>query len=44
MRRGYVPRRGDIIWLSFTPQRGHEQAGRPFYGQPAPGCSGKYHA
>jgi mRNA interferase MazF len=26
--RRYVPRRGDIVWLSFTPQAGHEQAGR----------------
>lgn len=25
---GYVPRRGDIVWLSFDPQAGHEQAGR----------------
>ena len=24
----YCPRRGDIVWLSFTPQAGHEQAGR----------------
>lgn len=24
----YVPARGDIVWLSFTPQAGHEQAGR----------------
>lgn len=24
----YVPRRGDIVWLSFDPQAGHEQAGR----------------
>jgi len=24
----YVPQRGDIIWLSFDPQAGHEQAGR----------------
>jgi len=24
----YIPERGDIIWLSFTPQTGHEQAGR----------------
>ncbi len=23
----YVPRRGDIIWLNFDPQAGHEQAG-----------------
>lgn len=25
---GYVPERGDIIWLSFSPTTGHEQAGR----------------
>ena len=25
--RDYVPARGDIVWLSFTPQTGHEQAG-----------------
>jgi mRNA interferase MazF len=24
----YVPERGDLIWLSFDPQAGHEQAGR----------------
>ena len=24
----YVPARGDIIWISFTPHAGHEQAGR----------------
>ncbi len=24
----YVPERGDVVWLSFTPQAGHEQAGR----------------
>jgi mRNA interferase MazF len=24
----YVPRRGDIVWLSFDPQAGHAQAGR----------------
>ncbi len=23
----YVPERGDIVWLSFDPQAGHEQAG-----------------
>jgi len=23
----YVPGRGDIVWMSFTPQAGHEQAG-----------------
>jgi mRNA interferase MazF len=26
--RRYVPGRGDAIWLTFTPQAGHEQAGR----------------
>jgi mRNA interferase MazF len=26
-RRSYVPDRGDIVWLQFTPQAGHEQAG-----------------
>lgn len=24
----YAPERGDIIWLQFTPQAGHEQAGK----------------
>jgi len=29
MRRGdYVPERGDIVWLDFSPQGGHEQRGR----------------
>ena len=23
----YVPARGDIIWINFSPQAGHEQAG-----------------
>jgi mRNA interferase MazF len=23
----YVPERGDLVWLTFTPQAGHEQAG-----------------
>ena len=23
----YVPERGDVIWLQFNPQSGHEQAG-----------------
>lgn len=23
----YVPDRGDVVWLNFTPQAGHEQAG-----------------
>ena len=24
----YIPSRGDIVWLTFNPQAGHEQAGR----------------
>ena len=28
MVRSYVPDAGDIVWLSFNPQTGHEQAGR----------------
>lgn len=27
-KSGWVPDRGDIVWLEFTPQSGHEQAGR----------------
>lgn len=23
----YCPKRGDVVWLSFSPQAGHEQAG-----------------
>ena len=26
-KRLYVPDRGDIVWLHFNPQAGHEQAG-----------------
>jgi mRNA interferase MazF len=26
--RRAVPERGDVVWLQFTPQAGHEQAGR----------------
>lgn len=26
-RSSYVPDRGDIVWLQFNPQAGHEQAG-----------------
>ncbi|MDP3880556.1 MAG: endoribonuclease MazF [bacterium] len=26
--RGYIPRKGDIVWLTFNPQAGHEQKGR----------------
>ncbi len=25
--RRYVPGRGDVVWLQFNPQAGHEQAG-----------------
>ena len=28
MKKRYCPERGDLIWLEFTPQAGHEQAGR----------------
>ncbi len=24
----YVPHRGDVVWIDFDPQAGHEQAGR----------------
>lgn len=27
MAGSYVPRPGDIVWLEFNPQSGHEQAG-----------------
>ena len=27
-RSRYIPSRGDIVWLQFDPQAGHEQAGR----------------
>ena len=27
-RRAYLPRRGDVVWISLNPQAGHEQAGR----------------
>jgi mRNA interferase MazF len=26
--KSYVPDRGDVVWIDFDPQRGHEQAGR----------------
>ena len=28
MSVSYIPDAGDIVWLNFTPQTGHEQAGR----------------
>ncbi len=27
MPANYIPQAGDIVWLNFTPQAGHEQAG-----------------
>ncbi len=27
MRRAYVPDTGEVVWLEFDPQAGHEQAG-----------------
>lgn len=27
MARSYVPDAGDIVWVTFSPQAGHEQAG-----------------
>ena len=27
MARRYIPDAGDIVWLNFTPQAGHERAG-----------------
>lgn len=26
--RPYIPERGDVVWLDFNPQLGHEQRGR----------------
>lgn len=28
MPASYVPAQGDLVWLEFSPQSGHEQAGR----------------
>jgi mRNA interferase MazF len=28
MVKQYVPRRGDVVWITLNPQAGHEQAGR----------------
>jgi len=25
---GYIPQRGDVVWITFNPQAGHEQSGR----------------
>ena len=27
MVKTYIPNRGDLVWLNFTPQSGHEQMG-----------------
>lgn len=27
MVAGYIPDKGDIVWLNFDPQQGHEQSG-----------------
>jgi mRNA interferase MazF len=28
VKLGYVPEKGDVVWLDFDPQTGHEQSGR----------------
>ena len=28
VKSGYIPDRGDLVWLNFNPQSGHEQRGR----------------
>jgi mRNA interferase MazF len=28
VKKNYIPERGDIIWLNFNPQAGHEQKGK----------------
>ncbi len=28
MVKSYIPNKGDIVWLNFTPQSGHEQMGK----------------
>jgi len=28
MVMNYIPERGDLVWLQFNPQSGHEQAGK----------------
>jgi mRNA interferase MazF len=28
MPASFVPERGDVVWISLSPQAGHEQAGR----------------
>ena len=28
VKKEYIPERGDIVWLNFNPQSGHEQQGK----------------
>ena len=28
VKQGYIPNAGDVVWLTFDPQAGHEQRGR----------------
>ena len=28
VKKQYIPERGDIVWLNFNPQSGHEQCGK----------------
>ncbi|HOP28430.1 MAG TPA: endoribonuclease MazF [Spirochaetota bacterium] len=28
VNKSYIPERGDLVWLNFTPQSGHEQMGK----------------
>jgi mRNA interferase MazF len=28
VKKKYIPERGDIVWLNFNPQSGHEQRGK----------------
>jgi hypothetical protein len=28
-KQAYTPNRGDVVWLTFDPHAGHEQAGVP---------------
>ncbi len=40
--RAYVPQCGDLVWITFNPQSGHEQAGRrPALVISPPGYNGK---
>jgi mRNA interferase MazF len=28
VKKTYVPKRGDVVWLNFSPTEGHEESGR----------------